>query len=97
MLWSLLKIVLFVCIVAALAVGAGMLIETEGGIRVSVAAMEFTLGPLQSVIAALLLVLTVWILLRLAGLLVAVLRFINGDETAISRWFRRNRERQGFR
>ena len=96
MLWSLLKIVLFVCIVAALAVGAGMLIETEGGIRVSVAAMEFTLGPLQSVIAALLLVLTVWILLRLAGLLVAVLRFINGDETAISRWFRRNRERQGF-
>jgi HemY protein len=38
---------------------------------------------------------------RLAGLapcrlLVAVLRFLNGDETAISRWFDRNRERKGY-
>lgn len=96
MLWSLLKIVLFVCIVAGLALGAAALMETEGGLRLSVGTMEFTLGPLQSVIAALVLVLVVWALLRLAGFIVALLRFINGDETAISRWSRRNRERRGF-
>ncbi len=96
MLWSLLKIVLFVCVVAALALGAGVLMETEGGIRVAVGTMEFTLGPLQSIIALVVLVVAVWVVLRLLALLVAVFRFLNGDETAISRWFHRNRERQGF-
>jgi len=96
MLWSLLKITLFVVIVAALALGAGVLMETEGGIRVAVGTMEFTLGPLQSIIGLLLLVLAVWIVLRLLGLLVATFRFLNGDETAITRWLNRNRERQGF-
>jgi HemY protein len=38
----------------------------------------------------------VWLVLRLVGLLVAVLRFLNGDETAISRYFDRNRERKGY-
>ncbi len=57
---------------------------------------ELTLGPLQAVIAAVLFVLVVWIVLKLLGLLVAVLRFLNGDETAISRYFDRNRERKGF-
>jgi HemY protein len=57
---------------------------------------EFTLGPVQAVIAAVLLLLLVWLVIRIAGFLVAVLRFLNGDETAISRWFDRNRERKGF-
>jgi HemY protein len=34
--------------------------------------------------------------MRLAGLIIATLRFINGDETALSRYFDRNRERKGF-
>ena len=28
--------------------------------------------------------------------MIALLRFINGDETALSRYFDRNRERRGF-
>jgi len=96
MLWSLLKIVLFVAIVAALTLGAGYLMETEGGIRVAVANTEFNLGPLQAVIAMILLVAAVWLFLKLFGLLVAVLRFLNGDETALSRYFDRNRERKGY-
>ncbi len=39
----------------------------------------------MSVIAAILLVIAVWLFLKLFGLLMAVLRFLNGDETAISR------------
>jgi HemY protein len=36
------------------------------------------------------------VLLKLAGLCVAVLKFIAGDETAVTRYFNRNRERRGF-
>ena len=40
--------------------------------------------------------LAVFALLKLAGFLIAFLRFINGDETAMSRYFDRNRERRGY-
>ncbi|WP_425051606.1 heme biosynthesis protein HemY [Psychromarinibacter sp. S121] len=96
MLWSLVKVVLFVALIAAATLGAGYLMETDGGIRVSVANTEFNLGPLQAVIAMILLVVVVWLFIKLVGLLVACLRFLNGDETAISRYFARNRERKGF-
>jgi HemY protein len=96
MLWSLVKFLIFIGIVAGLSVGAMYLMETGAGVRIAIANMEFTLGPVQAVIAALILFLLVWLVIRLAGLLVAVLRFLNGDETAISRWFDRNRERKGY-
>lgn len=96
MLWSLFKIVLFVVIVTGLTLGAGFLMESNGGIQITAGGTEFTLGPLQSVIAALVAILVVWIFLKLFALLIATLKFINGDETAISRYFDRNRERKGF-
>lgn len=96
MLWSLFKIVLFVVIVAALTLGAGFLMESSGGIQITAGGTEFTLGPLQSVIGALVAILAVWLFLKLFTLLIATLKFINGDETAISRYFDRNRERKGF-
>ena len=96
MLWSLFKIVLFVVIVATLTLGAGFLMESSGGIQITAGGTEFTLGPLQSVIAALVAILVVWLFLKLFALLIATLKFINGDETAISRYFDRNRERKGF-
>jgi HemY protein len=96
MLWSLVKILLFVAAVAALALGAGMLMETGGGVRVAVPGWEFTLGPFQIVVVTLGLLLLLWLALKALGLLLAVFRFLNGDETAISRYFDRNRERRGF-
>lgn len=96
MLWSLIKIVLFVVVVAALALGADYLLESQGGIQVSAAGYEITLGPLESVLSIIALVVSVWIALKLLSLLVALWRFLNGDETAISRYFDRNRERKGF-
>lgn len=96
MLWSLIKIVLFIGIVAALAFGAGQLIESSGGMRITLASTEFTLGPLESVIGVLLLLFALWVLLKLVSLAVAILRFMSGDETALSRWWGRNQERRGF-
>ncbi len=96
LLWSLVKILLFVVLVGALTLGAEYLMESEGGVQLTVAGTEYTLGPLQSVIAALVLVVAVWLMLKLLSLLVAVWKFLNGDETAISRYFDRSRERKGF-
>lgn len=96
MLWSLIKIILFVGVVALLALGAGYLLESEGGVQVTVMGSEYTFGPLQSVIAVAVLVVALWVLLKLVSLLVATLHFLNGDETALSRYFDRNRERKGF-
>ena len=96
MLWSLVKVLLFVTIIAVLTLGAGYLLDTGGGLRLAVAGWEFTLGPLQAVIVACVVVLLIWLVMRLFALIVAVLRFLNGDETAISRYFDRNRERKGY-
>ena len=97
MLWSLTKVVLFVAAVAALALGAGVLAETGGAMRITVAGWEFTIGPVQAVVLGILLLIAVWLTLKVLGLLGAIIRFLNGDETAISRYFDRNRERKGYR
>jgi HemY protein len=96
MIWSLIKVLLFVAAIAGLTFGAGVLMDTGGGVRIAMLGMEYTLGPLQTAVALLLLLVGLWLLLKLVGLLVAVLRFLNGDETAISRYFDRNRERKGY-
>jgi HemY protein len=96
MLWSLIKILLFVAAVSALALGAGMLMETGGGVQVTLPGWEFHLGPFQIVVVTVALLALVWLTLKLVGLLLAVFRFFAGDETAISRYFDRKDERRGF-
>ena len=96
MIWSLIKVLLFVVAIAGLTYGAGMLMDTDGGIRIAAAGYEVTLGPLQAAIAAVVLVVVLWLILKVIGLIVAVLRFLNGDETALSRYFDCNRERKGY-
>ncbi len=96
MIWSLIKVVLFITVIAALTFTAGFLLDSEGGMQVVVAGYEFTLGPLQAVVAILLMLLAGWIVLYVVGLLVAFFRVLNGDETAVSRYFDRNRQQKGF-
>lgn len=96
MIWSFTKILVFVCVVVAATIGVGILLETSGGVRIEVANTEFTLSPLTALIALCALLLAFWLALKLLGLLIAVFRFLNGDETAVSRYFDRNRERKGF-
>lgn len=96
MIWALGKVLLFILIVSALTLGAGILLDTGGGIRIAAAGYEFSLGPLQALITFFVMVVLVWLLMKLVGLIMAVFRFLNGDETAISRYFDRNREKKGF-
>ncbi|KPQ16942.1 MAG: heme biosynthesis protein HemY [Rhodobacteraceae bacterium HLUCCO18] len=96
MLWSLLKVLIFIAIVAGLAFGVGYLTEIDDVALLTVAGREFILTPLVAIVLALVLLLSVWLLFKAVGLIVATLRFLNGDETAISRYFNRRAERKGF-
>ena len=96
MIWSLVKVLLFIAAISAITFGADVLLHSDEGIRIAVAGWEFTLGPLQAAIVLLALVVVLWTIMKLVGLIVAILRFLNGDETAISRYFDRNRERKGY-
>ncbi len=97
MLWSITKIVVFIALVAATAFAAGHLLEMDGGVLIQMGGQEFNLTPLNTAIAFILLILAVWLLMKLAAFMVATLRFINGDETALSRFFARNRQEKGYR
>ena len=96
MLWTLIKILLFVALVIALAFGFGQLIDSDQTVELRIFDMEYVLSPLMAlgVLAAALVAL--WLVLKLFGLALAVLRFMNGDETAVRRFFTRNREKRGL-
>lgn len=96
MLWSIIKILAFLAIAAALAFGASWILETPGEVRIAFGSREFFLSPIGFVVAVVLLVLAALVILKVIGFLVAVARFLLGDETAISRYFSRSRERRGF-
>lgn len=96
MIWSLLKVLFFVAIAAALTWGAGLILETPGEVRLAFAGYEINPTPLAFLVGLFIVMMAVWLLLRIAGLLVAVLRFLVGDRTAISRYLDRSRERRGF-
>jgi HemY protein len=100
MLWTLLKFVIYVAIVVATVFGLMFLIDNGGtGMADAVVTLngtEYVLTPLMLAILLLVLFVGLWLALKLAGLTIAILKFINGDETALSRYFDRNRERKGF-
>lgn len=97
MILSLIKILLFVAAVGALTWGALWLTGLDDSAVISVAGQEITLNALQMVVGVLLMALGVWLVIMLAKFLVALFRFLNGDETALSRYFSRGRERRGFK
>jgi HemY protein len=96
MLWSLLKVLIFVALIGGLTYGAGQLMEMGDLALLTVMGREFVLTPLLAILGAVVLLISVWLLFKLVGLLVASLRFLNGDETAISRYFNRRAERKGY-
>jgi HemY protein len=96
MLWSILKIVVFLAVAAGLAFGAQYLLEAPGEVTIAFQGREFELTPLGFVIAVIALMIAAYLAIKLVGLLVATIRFLTGDETALSRFFSRNRERRGL-
>ena len=96
MIWSLTKILVFVLLTAALSWLLSLLVDLNQDIRIVFLNREFILAPVTAVVAILLLIPLVWLLLQLVSFTVAVLRFVSGDETALTRFFARNRSRRGL-
>ena len=97
MIWSFIKISIFLAIAGLLAFGASYLMNDPGGeVRIAFGGEEFSLSPIFFALVIVGSFLALLALLKIVGFLVASFRFINGDETAISRYFDKNRERKGF-
>ncbi len=96
MIWSFVKLAIFFCMAAALAFGLANVVDTPGEVRVVFGSTELSVSPLTAIIGIVLLFLALWVLFVLAGLVLAFIRMLAGDETALSRYFDRNRERRGF-
>ena len=100
MLLSLTKILLFILIVVFIAAGLAYLLDSKdvifGNVQATISGTEYTLTPVQVVLFLVGLSFPIWLILKLLSFLVSVVKFINGDDTAISRYFNRNRERKGF-
>lgn len=96
MLWSILKILLFLGLAAALAFGASWVLETPGQVKIAFGSREFFVSPIGFIISLVVLIILALVILKIIGFLAAVVRFLLGDETAISRYFSRSRERRGF-
>ncbi len=96
MLITAIRTTLFLILVAAGVWAMVLLMEDQGGVTLQFAGREYFFPPVR--FAALLIVgfIAVWLALKVAGFLMAVLRFLDGDETAISRFFNRSRERRGL-
>lgn len=95
MLTSLLKFAFFIVMIAALTWGAGQLMDTDGQVVMQFDGREISLSPIQFVIGIVLLIVAIWLIEFLLGLSTAIFKFFNGDETAVSRYFGRNREKRG--
>ncbi|MBM7067213.1 heme biosynthesis protein HemY [Actibacterium sp. 188UL27-1] len=96
MLWSMIKVLFFVALVGLLTWAANYWMDVGSEVRIIGFGRELNLSPLMVVTASLIMLATVWLVFRAAALLVAVIKFLNGDDTALSRYFDRNRERRGF-
>lgn len=97
MIWSFIKISIFLAIAGALAFGATFLMDDPTGeVRIAFSGQEFSLSPLVFTLIVVAAFLALLVLLKAVAFLVALLRFVNGDETAVSRYFDKNRERKGF-
>lgn len=96
MIWSFVKILVFLALAIAIALGTNYVLDTGGEVRIAFGGREWSFQPIVAILLVIAAFLAAYILLKLAGLLVAFLRFINGDETAMSRYFDRNREKKGY-
>jgi HemY protein len=95
MLWSLGRVLVFVLIVAVATWVVAAMIETGQQIRIAAFGWEVTLGPVMAMAGAVALAGAIWLAMRMLGGIIAILRFLAGDETAVSRYFDRSRERRG--
>lgn len=96
MLGSAIRIAIFILLVAGGILLINVLMETPGSITIAFGGYEVVFTPLAFFGLLIALFLLTWGAIKLVGLLIATIRFIAGDETALGRYFDRSRERRGL-
>ena len=96
MIWTLFRISAFLLLIAVLSYLAALVVEVDGMVKFVLNDTEYMIRPVTFVVLLLLLIPVVWAAYFLVGLCTAMIRFVTGDETALSRYLNRNRQRQGF-
>ena len=95
MIWSLIKGILILTASTFLALGASQLMEIPGGVTFVFDDKEIRISLISSASFLLSFAVFVFLLFKILGLLLAVLGFLTGQETAVSRYFKKSRELKG--
>ena len=96
MVWSLVRILIFVAAIAAVSLFASYVADSGSEVWLAIADIEISTSPLTFAVMIVLVFPAFWLLFFLAGLVRATASFFLGDETALTRYFNRNREQRGF-
>jgi HemY protein len=97
MIWLILRVLLFACLLAALAAGGAYLADSSGQVAISWRGVDYPpLTHLEFIAVVGGVIVTALVLLKLLGLLIAVMRFLLGDETALTRQLARSKEKRGL-
>lgn len=96
MIWSLLKILSFVAAIAAVSLFASFIAESGSDVRLVIADYEISTSSFTFAVLLILLFPSFWLIFFLVGLTKATVDFFLGDETALTRYFNRNRQKRGY-
>ncbi len=97
MIWLIARVLLFLALLIVADFVFALLVDTQGRVALEFQGVEYPpLTPLEFLLGFSLLMLAAWLLFKLAGLAIATIRFLLGDETALSRFWARAKERRGL-
>lgn len=97
MVLMLIRTLLWGLAILAVALAFDWLRDSTGGITVDLNGRAYgPFAPLEFVGLVLAIGLLIWLLIKAFSFAVALVRFLSGDETALSRYWNRSRERRGF-
>ena len=96
MIWSLVKIMLFILAVAIASYLATLVLTLDGNLQLQVFNYEISTSPVVVIFGLVTLVPVIWLAFYIFGLLSAFIRFAVGDSTAMTRYLDKSRERRGY-
>lgn len=96
MIKSIINIIIFISIVSVFSFAVTQFAKTNDEFQIILSNIEITFSPIAVIIAGVVGLIVIWLVFKICNFLIATYRFLNGDETAISRYFDRSREKKGF-
>ena len=96
MIRAIINITIFMGILSIFLFAVTQFLGTEDEFQIILSDTEITLSPTAIVALGIISVILIWLFFKICNFIVATYHFLNGDETAISRYFDRNREKKGF-